>query len=189
MVLAKAWRSLPAWPWAEIGPKCPAHRDLLEAVATWGRDVGHMLLLGRTGVGKSTAAIAGAKRILRRAEGQALSADEMTFAVGLRFVEARNLIADVRAHGGFGGKTEPPLFALAARATLLILDEVGFEPADAHNDPIPRLLERRYNAPSRRTWITSGLTSKEFAQRYGAAIGRKMGIEEPERGRVVEVFG
>jgi hypothetical protein len=187
MVLAKAWRSLPDWPHAEIGPTCPAHRDLLAAVATWGRAKGHVLLLGRTGAGKSTSAVAGAKRILRRAEANDLPADEMAFAVGLRFVAAPDLVADVKNHP-LGSKAEAPLFQKAERASLLILDEVGFEPVDPNHRTVARLLERRYNTASKRTWVTSGLTADQFADRYGVALGRKMGIDEPTLGVVVQVF-
>jgi DNA replication protein DnaC len=189
MVLSKAWASLPAWDHADLalGSRCPAHRDLLALVARWTRADGNVLLLGKTGAGKSTSAVAGAKRILRRAEAQVLPVDEMAFAVRLRFVRGRDLVADARNHP-LGSRGDPPLFRAAERASLLILDEVGFEPPDVQAGTIARLLERRYDDKSKRTWATSGLTKEQFAERYGAALGRKMGIDEPEQGVVVEVF-
>lgn len=188
VALAKAWGSLPStWDHADLalGSRCPAHASLLKVAATWKRDDGNVVFLGKTGAGKSTAAVAGAKRILRRAEATALAVDDMAFAVHLRFMRARDLVADVKNHP-YGSRTESPLFRMAAKASLLILDEIGFEPVDPTNGPIPRLLEARYDDATKRTWTTSGLTKVEFADRYGEANARKAGALD--RGVLVEVF-
>ncbi len=195
--LAKAWRSIPAgWNHADLGSRAmPVAPELARVVRGWSRNQdpknperawGNLLLCGRTGVGKSTVAIALAKRILRTAEARPLPVEDMAFAVGVRFVAARDLVADARSHP-LGARNESPLFRLAMKASLLVLDEVGFEPVDAMNQHVQRLIDARYNAfdEGKRTVTTTGLTREQVADRYGAAALRKMGAE---RGVVVEAF-
>lgn len=188
MALAKAWATIPAgWDHADLAnPKLPVRKALGDAVANWTRSTGNMLLCGDTGTGKSTAAIALSRRILRTAERTALPADDMAFAVGLRFMTARALVAAERQHK-LGAGTDSPLYRAAARATLLVLDEVGFEPKDERHMPIQRLVEDRYDDQAKRTVVTTGLTLTQLADRYGAANVRRMGNDH-ERGLVVEVF-
>lgn len=188
MALAKAWATIPpGWEHADLSnQRLPVRRALGDAIRGWTRSTGNMLLCGDTGTGKSTAAVALARRILRTAESRALPPDDMAFAVGLRFMTARALIADMRAHP-LGAGNDSPLYRAAARATLLVLDEVGFEPKDERNLPVQRLIEDRYDDQRKRTVVTTGLTLTQLADRYGAANVRRMGNDQ-ERGLVVEAF-
>jgi len=186
MVLARAWRSLPDWPHAELGPGCPARPSLVAAVSTWSRGLGGLALLGRTGAGKSTAIVAGARRILRVAEHRSLTASEMAFAIGIRWARPADLVAACQSHP-LGSRGDPPAYRAAERATLLLLDEVGYEPDDPRHRVVARLMEQRYDRPEARTWITSGLTPAGFVARYGSAVARKAGIGDGARGVVVEV--
>lgn len=169
--LEPAYRSLPDWPHARFGPelakavKSPA---VLDAVDGWRRRQGGLVLLGPTGCGKTTAAVALAYRILDVARDRALPAAEMKFAAGMLFVSAKDL-AVARRESKLGSM--PALERAARGASLLILDELGYE--TRLDSTIDDLADLRYRE-GLPTIATSGLTEAEFAARYGDAVKRRL---------------
>ncbi len=57
------------------------------------------------------------------------------------------------------------------QAPVLLLDDVGAEPSIASN-AVPEVIQERH-AEQRVTWITTGLSPKEVAERYGGGIARR----------------
>jgi hypothetical protein len=195
MVLAKARRSLPAMPHAHLGnPRLGdfVHADILAAARAWRtRERENLVLLGDTGCGKTTAAVAVARRLLDLAK----KPEEVRVAAGTRFASALDLHRARTEHArkGFSAEREdddPPAIARAKSCELLVLDEVGFEP-----DPRPGelgvvldVMQARYNGRAGQrlpTIITSGLTEAGLAKRYGEATKRRM----TEHARLVPCFG
>lgn len=135
--------------------------------AVWKRDTGNVVILGPTRIGKSKAAIACAHRVLDKGLRGKLDAEQFRFARGVRVVSGLKL-GRARVTARLGGV--PELERVAQQATLLILDEVGFEEdATVIRDVIyDRCEDRR-----RPMFITSGLTCAAFESRYGApTMGR-----------------
>ena len=186
MFLERAVATIPrGWEWARFGVPEFNQRTrptIRSASESWRRANGSLTLLGRTGSGKTASAIAIAHRILDAAHAKVLPRDAMAFAAGLRFVSAVDLAQARKRHKL--GNDEPPLERAAKRATLLILDEVGFESLDERT--VTDVIEFRYRngAHEHPTIITSGLSEAELAARYGDAIKRKL----CELGRVVGAF-
>ena len=191
MTLARARRTLPVMPHAHLGnPKLGTivAAPILEAVRAWRMTEGlNLVLLGDTGCGKTTAAVALARGLLDLAR-----ESEVVRAVsGIRFRSALELHNTRLDHGREGFRAErirsdPPMVAKAKTTSLLILDEVGFEP-EARRDELPVVLDimqQRYNA-GLVTIVTSGLSEQGLVRRYGEATKRRM----TERARVVSVFG
>jgi DNA replication protein DnaC len=79
------------------------------------------------------------------------------------------------------GDGEPPLLATAKGATLLLLDEVGFE---MHLEVIRDVIFHRYErgAP---TIVASERTAEELEGRYGAALMRR--LWESGRGMLIDL--
>jgi hypothetical protein len=195
MVLAKARRSLPAMAHAHLGnPRIGdfVHADILAAVRTWRpleRD--NLVLLGDTGCGKTTAAVAAARRILDLAK----TPDAVRIAAGTRFASALDLHRARTEHArkGFSAEREdddPPVIAKAKGCELLVLDEVGFEPEPRAGElgVVLDVMQARYNGRGGQrlpTIVTSGLTEQGLARRYGEATKRRI----TERARVVSCFG
>jgi hypothetical protein len=129
--------------------------------AVWKRKVGNVLLVGPTRIGKSKTAIACAHRILDEALQGGLDANAFRFARGVRVVSGLKL-GRARRETRLGELAE--LERIAQRATLLILDEVGFE-----EDPavIRDVIYDRCEDRGRPTFITSGRTIAELEERYG----------------------
>ncbi len=181
-LLADAEATLPRWPWATFAEKRlrdTAERDIWNGAYAWKRAEGSMVLLGRTGAGKTACVVALARRIIETARGRRLPLVDMQFAIGLRFISAKDLAQARREHKLGAG--ESPLEAMANRATLLILDELGYEPQI--DSTISDVVDARYRA-GLPIIVTSGLTEVELAGRYGDAVKRRL----CERGRVVSGF-
>lgn len=132
------------------------------AEAAWKRSVGNLVIVGPKRIGKTKTAIAIAHRVLDAARDGQLDAAGFKFATRLRFVSCLKL-GRARAETKLGGA--PELVTLAERASLLILNEVGYEEdVSAMRD----LIDDRYEDRGRPTIITSGRTIEELADRYGA---------------------
>ncbi|WP_437309944.1 ATP-binding protein [Sorangium sp. So ce388] len=129
--------------------------------AGWNRKTGNVLLVGPKRIGKSKAAIACAHRILDIALRGGLDADAFRFARGIRVVSGLKL-GRARRETRLGELAE--LERISQCATLLILDEVGFE-----EDPavIRDVIYDRCEDRGRPTFITSGRTIAELEERYG----------------------
>src|SRR5690606_9469681 len=87
---------------------------------------------------------------------------QFAWTTGHALVRAR------REHGL--GDGDAPLIAQAMRASVLVVDELGAEPASE----VPfEVVDWRY-ASGLPTLITSGLTSTGFRERYGDALWRRL---------------
>jgi DNA replication protein DnaC len=163
----QAWcgAELPDYAAATSGARAAAKAVSPEALdviagARWRRDLGSIVIVGPTGFGKSRVLIAIGLRILDRAL-RGVSADDLRFAAGLRMVNGLALALAPSQHRL--GDGEPPLLATAKGATLLLLDEIGFE---THLEVIRDVIFHRYDrgAP---TIVASGRTAEELEGRYG----------------------
>lgn len=178
--------AVPSWAWflarSELG-KVIRSEKLRRFVERWKPDHGSVLMLGPSGVGKTTAAAALVRRLAGAAvESCARAANshtpELELAARTIWTTGAALIVARREHAlGVG---EPPAIARPKAASLLILDELGHESAGA--DPIfLEVIDHRYTqgAPS---IVTSGLTRIEFIARHGDALFRRL----TERGTLIE---
>lgn len=149
---------------------------------------GSALLLGKSATGKTTSVVAMDRRLI--AEGLTSGMDleaqytkptpALKFASKIVFATAADIVRSRRIHGL--GEGDPPLIQKGRAASLLIIDEAGSEPVDRDGELFALVNDRyNYDAP---TIVTSGLTSAEFAQRYGDAMLRRL----IERGTKIEEF-
>ncbi len=184
VVFGKALRSLPDMPHAVLGPSLRRSVDvrLMAGVQGWSASSGEGLaLLGTSGAGKTTLAVALARHRLNVAK----TAAEVKIASSIRFASALELQLE-RDRLQLSATDDGPLMRGALKSALLILDEVGFEhePRAGIAPVVFTLMQARYNS-GKPTIVTSGLNEKELATRYGDATKRRM----CERARVVEAFG
>jgi DNA replication protein DnaC len=178
---APARASLPDWEHASSTRRIEA--EILAAVDAW-EPTSNLVLIGPTGAGKTTGAIRLALRLLDRAEAPGEPVEFLRLVRRLRFVSARDLIV-ARQQSPLGMVAE--LEKTARDASILILDEVGFErgyTADA-GSVIGDVMDHRYDQ-KRITIVTSGMPSERIRLRYGSATWRRM--HEPG-GTVVELPG
>lgn len=180
-----------AWCRAEMEEYAAATRRALEAArklqdptlarivanAEWGRGLGSLVILGPTRIGKTKAAIAVAHRALDRALVGDLDRDGFVFAAGIRFVSGIEL-ARARIESRNGAKDT--LLAEAVRASLLILDEVGYEEEQL---AIRDLVYRRCEDRRKYMILTSGLTWRELDSRYGRAFCERL----KETSRIIDL--
>lgn len=182
LLLSSAHRSFPEMPWARWNGLADTGKidpRVLSSVGHWMRSKGNLVLCGPSGCGKTTACVARARKILDQAE-RGADRDTFEWATGIRFATAGDL-AKARRQWPLGDG-EPPELEDAARATLLVLDDLGYEP---QADPaIPELIDLRYRR-GRLTITTTGLTTAELGKRYGEATVRKLIAS----GEALELFG
>jgi len=184
--------------WSEVGPirdrlprflATPKLPELEARIASplmrklareWSPAHGNVLLLGETGQGKSTAAAVVFRRLLR--EGWRDGGDAWAFAQGMRWFRAEQLEREMRGHPL--GRGECPAYRDAVNATLLVLDEIGWE-----RDPkgVASILAERYDSP-RLTIVTSGQDLKELSGTYGDAVVRRMLTHDKRRPTLVQAF-
>lgn len=163
-------RRLPAaFAETQLGDLVPRIREksLSDPARAWDpRRHGNVLLLGETGVGKSSAAAVLFLRLLRQGWREGGAAWEL--ARGMQWFRVEQLERTMREFPL--GKGECPEYAAAHAASVLFLDDLGWE-----RDPkaTGAILAERYDAPGL-TVITSGLTKSELTERYGAAVVRRM---------------
>lgn len=174
------WARLGTPEWGKVEAK---ERRVGDFVRRWNRDAGSVLILGPTGAGKTAAAIALMFRILNRASKPEETERNVRWALGMKFIDASEL-GVARRNSKLGD--EAGLVEQAKRASLLVLDEVGFEPFTQ----VPyEVVNARYLAGSP-TIITSGLLCSkrknvnEFAKRYGAAFMRRI----TDRGGIINLW-
>lgn len=158
-----------------------ASPGMLSLAREWSpRTHGNAVLLGETGQGKSTAAAVVFRRLLQH--GWRDGGEAWAFARGMRWCRAEQLEREMRAHPM--GKGECPAFRDAVNASLLVLDELGWE-----RDPkgIASVLAERYDSP-RLTIVTSGQTLRQLSEAYGAAVVRRMLTHGSRQPTIVEAF-
>lgn len=157
------------------------HPRLRELACKWNRKRGAVLVLGDTGVGKTVSTAALLHRILDVASMPGISLVDYDWARRVRYVSGLSL-AIARRNSGLG--EESWLVEDSMRASLLVLDELGFEVFDPKRDStLLEVLDQRYldNKP---TIATSGRTETQFRERYGAAIMRRI----TDRGTVMNLW-
>jgi len=159
-------RPLPRWPWAGSGawrqrnPKAASILDEFDLASGVGR-----VLLGPTGCGKTSLALAAVLRLRQRYLTQA-RAGETPEMISVLWLTERDLIEDERTTRW--GR-EQPLFTAARRVDHLIIDEVGYQAGERQ---ILAVLDARYGR-GLPTTITSGRTRASFIGVYGAPSYRR----------------
>lgn len=186
VLLQPAFRTIPdGMDWCRIGnPKWEEHcaRKGKELVKSWRREAGSTVLWGRTGAGKTIAAVALMHRILDHVLRNDVDRQMLRFAAGMRFVSALDLALDRRKHPL--GKAEAPLVELAKKASLLVLDEVGYEVFEPGRDTtLFEIANDRFGKSQKPTIMTTGLDFRRdgrpvegwdrFVSRYGEALWRR----------------
>lgn len=154
------------------------------------------LMLGPTGSGKSiVAALVARKRMLSEARRSydtvesemAKRAEWHTgkriYTFGVEWRSASQLSRIRRSHPL--GKGEAPEIERAFEARLLVIDDLGWEPAQ---DPVcADVLSERYDR-GLPTIVTSGMTESELTGRYGAALVRRITETAGKDGLMVDLF-
>lgn len=144
---------------------CPA--QIVKAAKAWEPRAGNMLLLGETGLGKSTAAAFVFRRMLGR--GVSRGGEAWQFARRMHWFHAVELM-DARVEHP-RGKGMPPEIESACAASLLVIDDVG---QDRFPDAVAEVVSARYD-DGLPTILTSNLGFPEgLVGHYGQAIARKM---------------
>lgn len=169
-MLSCASSTLPTMTWAsaECDISTVTRPGLARVLGTWSMADGSLLVCGPSGSGKTTAVVAKVRRMLREAL-MSKSKSEFEFARGIRFVTASDVAVARKQHPlGLG---DPAIIDTARHATLLVLDELGYEPQV--DNAIQDLANYRY-AQGRPTFTTSGLRYEEVVERYGVATARKL---------------
>jgi DNA replication protein DnaC len=128
---------------------------------------GSAVLLGPSGSGKTLAAVGLAHRLV--AAVKKAPTEQAVFLVSIsRWMTAHSLARARRQYSL--GDGEAPAIAEAMDAPLLIIDELGFEPA---TEVLFEVVDARY-AKRWPTIVTSGKTQVEFTERYGDALVRRL---------------
>ncbi len=170
----------PRWSYARFGNGefCRlASPKVVEGVRRWHPRHRSLFVSGPTGVGKSAAVVA---RLHAQYEAAvaALRRRERAELWGFAWVSGFEL-AYARRNAPLGA--EPPLIVHAQTTTVLVLDELGFEPS---SDALMEVIDHRYRQ-RRPMIVTTGLTPEQFAARYGAALYRRLVHD----GTIVEDWG
>lgn len=189
----RALMGAPDWDHARIGGD--VFRNLHPKMQAFGRrysrSVGSVAIFGPSGCGKTTAVLAA----LRRLGDEAIAAErrrrspdpspELSWLAGAMWTSGHALAKARKQHRL--GEGEAPLIVEAMEATLLTIDEVGYEPVC---EAFFEVVDARYTQRLP-TIVTSGLTSAAFRERYGDAcyrrltdkgIGAVIEVEEPKNG-------
>lgn len=151
-----------------------------------------MLLLGPSGVGKTSAIAMALRRyrdglvetVLREPGNNA--ACESLRRFGFLWVTASEITRAIQQHRlGSGG--ESPLVERAVRTPILVIDELGPEPT-RYSGELFDIVDRRYSDRSKKPTIaTSGLASSgAYVERYGDAMQRR--LTQNGIGRLVDLY-
>lgn len=182
----------PRIDWARLGDPTllkilEGRPKLQEAAENWHPKDGNLAALGLTGTGKTVAVRATLHRLICVAIKEAMAADEnagtpalVQIMGGLHWTTAHALANARRQHGLGEGEAEPIERALGA--SLLVIDELGFEPQ--HDSALFEIVDHHY-IRGNSIVVTSGLRPAEIASRYGDAFWRRIA----ERGTVVQEWG
>lgn len=143
---------------------------------SWTWEGGGSVLIGPSGIGKTTAAVHLAGRIIAEAYRQD-TREARFLAESTRFVTSYDLArAWQREHA-----TKLERWRLAR---ILIVDDLGWE--DSHRSMLPEVIHDRY----RRQYVTiatSGMTAPQLVEHYGFALTRRI-AESSGEGALVDCF-
>lgn len=160
---------------AEAFAKVISDKSLRTVAERWIPTNGSLLLLGSSGLGKTSAI----NRALRRLEAErvdALLKEPSAEADQALSVLARTVWVTAcdlaRALGPYGTDLEALPITRAVEASLLVIDELGPEPPK-HSGFLFDVVDRRY-ARQLPTVVTSGLTFGDLRARYGDALPRRL---------------
>lgn len=141
---------------------------------TWGG--GSLLLLGKTGVGKTCAALDIVRRLIAaEPPGQVRRLESMVYAHSTELAEP-------------GWSTEARTFAQQCKTCrLLVLDDLGWDLAGpVKHNPIPGILHAR-STLGLPTFVTSGETYETLTKAYSGAVVRRI-LFACEGGELVDCY-
>jgi len=139
------------------------------AARAWRPKAWNLLLLGPTGVGKSTAAGFAFRRLL--GVGVQRGGKPWDFALRLQWFKALDLELARQKHPRGKGEDAPAEIVAACAASVLVLDDVG---EDRFPEAVSEVIVSRYD-DGFPTVITSNLSWPDgLAGHYGEAVARKM---------------
>lgn len=184
--LEPAYASLPAWSWCRLDAPLFRARtrdaaEMVEAATAWRASTGNLVLLGPTGIGKTSVVVALAHKILDYVRDHKATPEAVAMAKGMRFVDAIDL--GIARRNWPLGQGDPPLLIVAREAPILILDEVGREPT--WDTTMFELFNYRYRR-GLPIVATSRLTEAEMKaqDRYGVDGARRI----LESGKLVNLY-
>ena len=155
----------------ELAWRCSGNEAIRAARVAW-RPPASCMLIGPTGVGKTSAAAWWFRRLVwlggKAPHGPDDDRSALDTALGLVWAHVPTL---ERQRGEWPlGRGECPELRDAERASVLFLDELGWE-----REPqwLAVLLDARYSA-RRPVFVTSSLTSAALAKRYPGAVMRRI---------------
>lgn len=169
---------------ARVGDKTHAAvmRELFTG-AQWSPRIGNILLLGPTGIGKSKILAAMGLALIATAR-RSRDPAALDFAAGVTWVSGLELARE-RARHPLGGE-DPPLVRRAKRASLLLIDEIGFEEDRLDPHAVRDVLRYRYEPQQRFVIVASGATRAQLDDRYGEPTVR-MVWDHGDRGHLVDL--
>ena len=160
-------RDMPRMPWARFSHNAPWIAKfpprLLNAINGWRPRSRGLVLLGGTGLGKTSSLVARLHEVRQFAKDARRQLPRFLWTTEARLKQAR------REHAL--GRGEAPLIRRAVSVRHLIVDELG--PANATELMHATIVDERY-ARGLPTTITSGLTADELGKRYGYAMVRRL---------------
>jgi hypothetical protein len=177
---------------AELEARC--HPKLLKHALAWRWGAGNLILAGKTGAGKTTAAIHLVRRLL--SEGARAGGDAFERARSIRWQECRALSA-VGREWKLGAGMPDEVFR-CQRVGLLVLDDLG---ATDDKQTLERVLEGRYErglptitttglrvTDPKEKWDEDCYSAGQLEKALGDALSRRLFECGPSKGTFVEVF-
>lgn len=160
---------------------------LASIATTWTPVDGGLLLIGPTEAGKTRAAVAVVKRIIRIEETEVRSRPRLSGGrsyprTDITWARASDLA--LARHGHPLGKGEPEALEKARSAGLLVVDDLGWE---RQFDAVADVLASRYDA-GKITIATSGQPVAALSEKYGDAVVRRIVQSRGIKGQIVSLF-
>ncbi len=157
-----------------LAKTCASARRAVELIqsAFWKLEHGNLLFIGPKRIGKTNTAIAIGHKMLDAATSKPMRREVFEFIAGIRFVTGIEL-GRARTESKMGD--EPAIVRRAKNATLLILDEIGFEDDKMDPHAVRDVVFHRYRFGNQRpSIVTSGATKEQLALRYGASMVERL---------------
>jgi DNA replication protein DnaC len=185
--VASALARLPPWAWADVdSPKfteAVADEKLRAMAHNWTPDDGSLLLLGPTGIGKTSSVIATIRRHARDYHPELKGSQDSIYedlhywtpphyplGIFSQLLWTKGAaVAFARRNAPLG--SEPELLMKAKAASLLIIDDATQEPIG--DGGLFEVIDHRYEH-HKPTIVTTGLSRTAFRERYGDALDRRL---------------